>query len=186
MNKEATYCVYAHRNKKNGKIYVGCTKQRLNERFDNGNGYKSCTRFWNDIVKYGFDNFDHIVIKDGMNREEAMKLEEVLVDTFMTMNPDRGYNMRSGGEHNVPCAEVGRAISQAKMGHPVSEETRKKLSMYNWRPVVQLSLDGDFIRVFQSMKAAADEFGINKTNIYAVCTGKRPTARGYRWSYLDE
>ena len=54
-----TYKVYMHRHKDNGKVYIGCTKKSLSARFDNGNGYKRCARFWDAICKDGFDAFSH-------------------------------------------------------------------------------------------------------------------------------
>ncbi len=186
MSSGSTYCVYVHRNPANGKVYVGCTKKKLSARFDNGNGYRKCTRLWQDIIKYGFDNFDHIVIQDKMTREQALALEEVLVDVFDTMNPEKGYNMRRGGAHNTPCPEVGQAISRAKMGHVVTEETRQKLRLYGKRPVVQIAIDGELVATFPSLTEAATAVGAQKPNIYAVCAGKKSTAKGYRWEYLDD
>lgn len=180
------YKVYAHKNPFNGKVYIGCTKKSFKSRFDNGNGYKKCTRFWNDIIRYGFDNFEHILIKDNLTKEEAYSLEEVLIDTFDTMNPEHGYNMRRGGKHNIPCGEVGKAISASKMGHEVTEETRKKLREYGCRPVVQMDLDGEPIAIFRSMTDAANAVKGYKSNIFAVCSGRKPTSKGFKWAYYDE
>lgn len=167
-------------------MYIGVTQKPLSQRFDGGKGYVKCSRFYDDILKYGFDNFEHIVIQSGMNRDDAMRLEEVLIDAFDAMNPERGYNMRRGGYHNVPCAEVGRKISEAKMGHEVTEETRAKLREYGKRPVLQMSIDGIPLRIYPSLTDAADAVNAKKSNIYAVCTGKKPTCRNYKWSYYQE
>jgi len=51
------YTIYIHKNKINGKVYIGQTGQDPKKRWDNGNGYKTCSRFWNAIQKYGWDNF---------------------------------------------------------------------------------------------------------------------------------
>ena len=36
------------------------------------------------------------------------------------------------------------------------------------------------------VREASNKTGINYTNIYAVCSGKRPKAGGYRWEYFKE
>lgn len=41
-------------------------------------------------------------------------------------------------------------------------------------------------REFESAKQAAEELGITRQNIVAVCRGKRITAGGYHWRYADE
>ena len=185
-SKLNTYRVYMHRNKINGKVYIGCTKKPLSQRYDNGNGYKKCTRFWSDICLFGFDAFEHILLQDDLSEDEAKTLEEKLVDAFDAMNPDRGYNMRKGGKSNTPCKEVGRHISEAKMGHPVSKDTREKLSKYGRKRVVQLDKEGNIIAVHESLTEAAETVGAFKSNIYAVCAGKKPTSRGFRWAYFKE
>lgn len=51
MGNKYEYCVYVHTNLTNGKRYVGITKRNPNDRWDNGNGYKSNQRFAEDIAK---------------------------------------------------------------------------------------------------------------------------------------
>ena len=180
------YKVYMHRNLKDGKVYIGCTSQNLSKRFQRGCGYEKCTRFYEAIKADGWDAFDHMVLADGMTQDEAMAMEETLVDVFRATDPQYGYNMRRGGYHNTPVPEVGQHISAAKMGHEVSEATRAKLRMYGKKPVLQMTRDGQPIRVFPSLTEAAEAVNAKKTNIYAVCAGRKPTCRNYRWSYYQE
>lgn len=49
--------IYLHRNKSNGKVYIGQTIQSIENRWKNGNGYKPCTYFYKAIQKYGWENF---------------------------------------------------------------------------------------------------------------------------------
>lgn len=50
------------------------------------------------------------------------------------------------------------------------------------RAVVQLTMDGKYIREFSSVKEAYKFLG-RTGNIYAVCQGKRKSAFGYKWKY---
>lgn len=180
------YTVYMHRHKESGKVYIGCTKKKLSKRFENGNGYKKCTRFWNAIQKDGFDAFDHLVIKSGLSQDEAQKEEERLIVLYDAINPANGYNLRNGGRHNYPCEEVRKRISAAKMNHPVSEETREKLRKFNQKKVIQLTMEGSPIQVFDSLTDAANAVGAFKSNIYAVCSGKKKSSKNFKWKYYEE
>lgn len=51
-----------------------------------------------------------------------------------------------------------------------------------WKKVYQYDKDWNYIKTFDSLTQAADEYGI-KSVISKVCLGKRPSAYGYRWSY---
>ena len=181
-----TYKVYMHRHKENGKVYIGCTKKSLSKRFENGKGYVKCSRFWEAICKDGFDAFEHIVLCEGLTREEAHIMEEKLVDAYDAMNPEKGYNLRRGGVHNTPCPEVGRKISLAKMNHEVTEETREKLRRFNGKKVLQRTMTGEPIRVFDSLSEAAKAVGGFKSNIYAVCNGRKNSCKNYKWEYFKE
>ena len=49
--------IYLHRNKINNKVYIGQTIQPVENRWKNGNGYKTCSYFYNAIQKYGWGKF---------------------------------------------------------------------------------------------------------------------------------
>ena len=70
-----------HKNKINGKIYIGKTNNIKNRWRKDGKGYckkDSKSLFWNAICKYGWDNFEHIIIEDGLTSEEAIKKRNIL------------------------------------------------------------------------------------------------------------
>jgi len=49
------------------------------------------------------------------------------------------------------------------------------------RPIIQLTLDGEFIREFRSTKQAVEITGVNRTSISSVISGRRNHAGGYLW-----
>ncbi len=103
---EKTRCIYLHRNKINGKIYVGQTvhQDNLNKRtYSNGNGYKgknkngNDSKFWRAIQKYGWDNFEHIIVeKDIPTLEIANEREQYWIAFYNSYK--NGYNSTLGGE----------------------------------------------------------------------------------------
>lgn len=143
--KEKTYCVYVHRNKINGKIYIGQTCQKPERRWKNGEGYKCSSYFYHAIQKYGWYNFEHIVVLNGLSFEDANYFEEILIKKFDSMNPNKGYNLQSGGDGHIYSEQARQNMSQSRKGaiftdeHKInisksrkgispSEETRKRLS----------------------------------------------------------
>ena len=90
------YSVYVHTNRANGFRYVGITAQKPEARWQGGHGYQKQAVFWNAIVKYGWDNFDHDIIAAGLSAEEAWTLEKELIERYNTTDRKHGYNRSSG------------------------------------------------------------------------------------------
>lgn len=53
------------------------------------------------------------------------------------------------------------------------------------KPVIQMSMNGEWIATYASAAAAMGETGINKGSISYAAAGKRLSAGGYKWAYLD-
>lgn len=124
------YCVYAHINKINGKIYIGQTRygDNPNLRWLNGSGYKKSPHFYSAIQKYGWDNFDHIVCLSNLSLEDANDFEELLIKKFNSINPNKGYNSRAGGANSKLSEQTRQKISQSRKGQTPSKETKDKIS----------------------------------------------------------
>ena len=129
------YTVYQHKNKINGKIYIGITSQKPEDRWGSqGCNYKSSPHFYSAIQKYGWNNFEHNILFTGLTKEQACLKEQELIKEYDLMNREFGYNSTSGGDIFVMNEETKQKISQAMMGnknglgHPCSEEKKKKIS----------------------------------------------------------
>lgn len=98
------------------KRYIGITSQNPKRRWrKNGEGYKDNVYFWRAIQKYGWDNFEHIILFDGLTKEEAEQKEIELISYYNSNNEDYGYNLSSGGE-------------SGSKGYKHTEEARKHMS----------------------------------------------------------
>jgi len=109
-----TYIVYCHTNKINGKKYIGITCQKPNDRWMNGLGYVNCPLMNRAIKKYGWDGFNHDILFEGLNKEEAEFKEIELIAELDTTNPNKGYNLTHGGECGIPTEEVRKKMSEGK------------------------------------------------------------------------
>ena len=128
------YIVYQHKNKINGKVYIGITSQKPEQRWGSqGCNYKSSPHFYSAIQKYGWDNFEHNILFTGLTKEQACLKEQELIKEYNLINRKFGYNSTSGGDIFVMNEETKQKISQAMMGnqnnlgHPCSEEKKKKI-----------------------------------------------------------
>lgn len=139
-----TWTVYAHINKINGKRYVGITSLNINDRWRNGDGYKKQI-FGRAIAKYGWDNFEHIIVADGLTADVANEMEKTLISEWKTQDSQYGYNIVDGGggicgykftdESRRKMSESAKnrniCYETRKKHPPISDETRKKMSENN-------------------------------------------------------
>lgn len=92
------YCVYMHTNKINNKKYIGLTSQNPINRWSNGEGYIGSPHFYAAIKQYGWQNFEHQIIYDNLDREDACWYEIFLIKKYHTTDPKYGYNIYNGGD----------------------------------------------------------------------------------------
>lgn len=124
-----SFTVYAHISPSK-KIYIGITSQIPEKRFKaGGKGYDSCPAFWKAINKYGWENFKHIILMEGLTKEIAEIIEIELIKKYRANKRNYGYNVENGGNcAGTHSEETKVKISKANKGKIVSEESRKKLS----------------------------------------------------------
>lgn len=97
-----------------------------------GSGYARSSHFWNAIQKYGWDNFKHIIILQNETFEYACSVEKCLIKHYKTKDPKYGYNLTDGGEGMcgwTPSDEWRKKQSENKKGIPLTEETKRKISI---------------------------------------------------------
>lgn len=190
------YLIYKHTSP-NGKIYIGQTCQKPEDRWRNGNGYSDSPLFFNAIQKYGWNNFSHEIVSEGLTLKEANWLESYLIRYYNSNNREYGYNLTSGGEgspERTITEETRKLWSKQRSGENsywygkhLSNEHKNKLSkLHTKHKVIQTTLDGIYITEFDNANVAESETGINHSKIYMVCKGERKTAGGYKWKYKED
>ena len=81
--------------------------------------------------------------------------------------------------------EHKQKIGITKKGKPLTEEHKQNMSKAISKPIIQFTLEGVFIREWQSATIASRELNINQSNISACCKGRYKTCRGFIWKYKD-
>ena len=135
--------IYKITNLLDGKVYVGQTVQKLNERLYQHVQCKK-TAIGCAINKYGWENFKAEIIEE-CPREMLNEREKFWIKFYDCMAP-KGYNLTSGGDSDFTVSDETREklrvagevkilseetrakIGAAQIGHEVTPETRAKIS----------------------------------------------------------
>lgn len=167
--QDKNYVVYIHKNKADGKRYVGTTRQNPERRWQRGRGYAG-TLFGNEIERQGWDAFGHEIAARGLSVSEAYKLEIELIDRYKTTDPAYGYNVSAGGKTG------DNLIPMYGIDHPNHQRVRM--------------LDpntGEVLRIFDAQAEAARELDISRKGITKACMGVGcATYKGFLWEYADK
>lgn len=202
--------IYKVQNKTNGKIYIGQTARDIKVRIDEHCRHSS-TAIDAAIAKYGIESFDVEQIDTAETIEELNEKEIYWIQFYSSMAPN-GYNLCEGGDntigyHHKDISKRKMSVAKSKMyvgeGNPFygkkhSSESKKKMSekRKGLAHLTQEQIDTlrashrtvkvrniDTGEVFDSVKAAAERYGLKDTHITRVCKGKRKRTGGYRWEY---
>ena len=190
MTDDKIWCVYIHTNKTNNKTYIGITCKSPKDRWRGGANYKHNVYFNNAIMKYGWNNFEHIIFAENLCKSEAHKIERSLIALWKSNKRQYGYNLSSGGEsshsgcrHSLETKEYLRQINLGN-NNPRRREKRKEIitNKSKTKQVYCAELD----KVFSSIQQVADLFGIEASNISKCCKGMRYTAGKMHWKYISK
>lgn len=83
--------------------------------------------------------------------------------------------------------KLGNKLTNATSGGDgltMGNQTSFKVGQ-NGKPVVQLTLEGEYVKTYPSVRSAEKQFGV-RTRIRHVCNGTRKTAKGFIWTYEED
>lgn len=136
-----------------------------------------------------------------MNDEQKKKISVAL--TGRKRPPEIGEMVRRRSLGKKASPEARRRMSEAQKGRHHTEETKALLSEImkkkgipeaavraaaemHKRPVVQCTMDGDFVRVWPSAMDAERECGFHHNCIAKCARGKAKHHGGFKWAYAEE
>lgn len=155
--------IYKITNRINGKAYIGKStdiKYRWLQHLNNTNKSKFQYALACALRKYGKDNFDWEIV-ECCSESELDDKEIFYIAKFNTFNGDHcgwGYNMTRGGD-----GQSGTGVQ-----------------------VYQYSLEGEYIRCFNSIEEASNKTKACASGITNCCTHRRKSCGGFIWSYTKE
>lgn len=180
-----------------GKWFDGCEIHHLdfnplNDRADN---LMVCTRKEHDAYHYG-DRVEINKKRSGINHpnygkplleETKRKISEVQKGKKLSEETKRKISEAKKGKHH--SEETCRKMSEAKKGIKFTEthiENIRKSHKLEMKPVYQYTLDGKFIREFESMREVKRELGYDNSKIGRCCHGKQKSHHGFLWSFANQ
>lgn len=189
------WCVYKHICKITNKVYIGQTNN-ISTRWK-PSAYKNCTKFYNAIQKYGWDNFDHIILESNLTLQEANEKEAYYIELYNSIND--GYNLSYGGLNKLASEETKKkmsetrkgvphsrehseAISKALTGYKQSEEHKRNNRLAQHRKPVQCIETGE---IYDSLAEAGRKTGILPETISRQIKGKQKTTQGLHWRFVE-
>ena len=197
------WCIYKHTNPINNKSYIGQTsRDDPSIRWQNGLGYQDSRKFWQAILKYGWDIFTHEIIENDIpTLEKADEREVYWINYYDSVN--NGYNISLGGGRHLRGPEYGKRISEGQKknwdNNPERHEKARQKLLEQWQDENYrnkflgsnngnakqiICLDNGMI--FDTLKDAAEWAKTSRQNITGVLRKRQKTAAGYHWDYYKE
>jgi hypothetical protein len=174
------------------KVYIGKTKNPQ-------------TRKYLHQYKYGNIRYSIIDQIESDNHNDWKPLESYWICQFRAWEFDVINKNNGGGGPIFRTEEQKQRISNSKLGHVVSKETKLKMSISNTKPkplgfgdklrkpnniptsyckpLLQYDKQGNFIREWSSGKEVSRILKVNRSSLSSTLTGKNKTAGGFVWQY---
>ena len=210
--------IYKITNKVNDKSYIGLSTN-IERRFIDHKHLKDCSRNKNKLkilyqafLKYGIENFDFSIIElcPVEKLSERERYWVAFYDTYYN-----GYNATVGGDgftiidHKAVIEDFARTGSCVETAHNlnitkhtvgkiltsngIAHRSPAECGGLNKNDVSQFTKQGEFIRKFDSQRAAAEylvQIGKTKATLDTVgahigqsCSGKIKSAYGFIWKH---
>lgn len=165
-----SHYVYKFINFDNEIIYIGRTstsiQQRMSEHFNDGHLNKDC---YKEVKRIDYTNLP--------TKTESMIVEQYLINVFKPI-------------YNFQYKESETIILKIDLSHlkwqTFTKNNKKNRPPLITKKIIQVSLEGEYIKEWESITDAAINVGSKMENISAVCRGKSFTSAGFRWFYKDE
>lgn len=204
--------IYQIKNSINGKVYVGKTLESVEKRWKEHQRDSQRARckdrpLYRAMNKYGIDKFE-ISILEEVSDEVVNEKEKYWIELLGSYKD--GYNATLGGDGKAYadydlifslwnegknnqdiCSITGydsSTVTNALNNRGVSEEERQRRGRQSVSRCVAMLDKNTFeiLKVFPSLTEAYAFLGKQHSgHIASVCNGKRKTAYGYSWKYLE-
>ena len=106
-----------------------------------------------------------------------------LLDTFLSVGQAKRY---TGVDDSIinQCCNHTKESAGGFLWNRCGDYNPYILKNIRVKPVVQLSIDNNYINQYSSPKDASMATGVNRADIISVCRNRLKTAGGYVWRYL--
>jgi group I intron endonuclease len=164
-----------------GRVYIGQSVD-VTRREGSYRAMYNCkqqVRLYASFVKYGFSEHIFEVVEE-CSVEELNTRERYWQDFYNVL-----------GEYGLNCVltktedRSGKQSKSTISKRVVGTDFKTRSNKFN-KEVVQYSIEGVFIRKWNSIKEAGESFGSNGSSICLCCKGARISAHKFLWKYKTD
>ena len=184
--------IYAIRNTKDGKVYVGQSKSlkhRKNCHLYDLKNKRHSNRHLQEAYNQSPNDFAFEILA-FCDEQELDAMERHYIEKLKAADRDHGYNIDLGGSGSERISnEHKAAIAKSKIGNrsmcgiSLSDDWKRHLS--ESQPHKRKIMCVETGEVYDSAFDAARETGLGRSHIVSCCTGQRKTCGGLHWEYYE-
>lgn len=168
------------------ECYIGATSRKPQERWRNGEGYKTSKELYSRIQRYGWDNIQKRVLINELSLEQANRIEKYVISKFRE-NGFKILNKKDGGDGFNVAKEESKKLTIHESECPIiNQETLSAVlsapKNHSSKPVLCVETG----IAYASTVEASEMTGINKATIRNCCNGRRSTGGGYHWQFIQK
>lgn len=126
----------------------------------------------------GGDGSTGVVLTD-----EQRKARSIQSKGLKRTEESRRKNSQAKLKYYQENPQAREIISKRMKALPVDYDRLKRMAEKNRKPVVMLTLDGEFIRHYESSESTRKD-GFAPSGVTASCVGRYKTHKGYKFVYL--
>lgn len=146
------------------------------------------------LVFLNINGYRRVVLsKNGVNKK--FMVHRLVAKAFIPNPENKPFiNHKNGIKTDNRVENLEWCIPKENTQHAratglfTEEMITRKRGKDNWasKKVNQFDLNNNFIKQWDCVRDVLRELGIDNTSIYKCCAGKKKTAGGYRWKYVEE
>lgn len=177
------YCLYRHIRPDNNEVfYVGIGDE--DRPYKKG---KYRNTYWRNIVNKNNGEYGIDILLDNISWNFAKQKEVEFIKLYGRADLGLGtlVNLTDGGDgtvNRVTSKETAEKIRNGNIGRVLTDSHIKILS----EVVYQVSLVGEVLNKYPSMREAERQTGIKNGEISLVCKQRLKTTGGFIWLYEDD
>ena len=191
------YLIYMLKNKINDKIYIGKTNNLYKRLSSHKNDRRCITHLTKAIDKYGFYNFECIVLEENIEKKDIRKKEIFYIKEFNSYESNNynstpgGEGMESGKDHPLYGRKRSKKIRDKisrtkKLNHPYKGKKlpwksgpKEGENHCNAKEYIVISPDGKEMKI-KSLSYFCNQNGLSSQNMWKVSKGLRNHHKGWK------
>ena len=152
-------------------------------------------KFYRHSNYYGDDDNRYRIVTLWKDKKKYKIFVHVLVATAFIPNPDgkKEVDHINGIRYDNRVENLRWVTRSENRQNPISKKRmseshkgRYGAQTSHYHGVVQLTMDGEFIKAWESISTAVRMLGVRQSGVTACCIGRYGSSGGYKWKYIED